>query len=84
VSTDHEKKTTSHEVTESSAPESPAPSGGCGAADCRVRVEPNGREFLVIINGSAFVALSRSAAHAIARRTRGGCAFHKFLANSDE
>ena len=36
----------------------------------RVSIERNGEEYLVTINGAAFVALSRPEAEAIARRTR--------------
>ena len=35
-----------------------------------VRIDPNGEEYLVTINGSVFVALSRRQAEAIASRTR--------------
>lgn len=36
----------------------------------RISIERNGEEYLVMINGAAFVALSRSQAEAIARRTK--------------
>ena len=39
-------------------------------ADRRVSIEPNGREFLVMVNGAPFLALSREQAEAIARRAR--------------
>lgn len=35
----------------------------------RVTIERNGEEYLVIINGAAFIALSRAQAEAIVRRT---------------
>ncbi|MCC6765902.1 MAG: hypothetical protein IT293_14690 [Deltaproteobacteria bacterium] len=38
----------------------------------RVSIERNGQEYLVTINGAAFVALSRAQAEGIARRMRGG------------
>ena len=36
--------------------------------DGRVSIEPNGREYLVMVNGAPFLALSREQAEAIARR----------------
>ncbi|MCC6846952.1 MAG: hypothetical protein IT294_00525 [Deltaproteobacteria bacterium] len=38
----------------------------------RVSIERNGDEYLVMINGAAFVALSRAQAEAIARRSAAG------------